>query len=143
MLQAGGAGAHAAHLRLRPLAGMPEKAVLFQIAKGDQNAPNPSSTVVIRAGGLAGTTTFYRHDLAFAQNPGWPTQLKDPHAFLNATLVGPGGPAATAIALAAQQQIADFLASDGETITDPDGPEGALFEVPIDGPLPESTYFIP
>jgi hypothetical protein len=42
----------------------------------------------------------------------------------------------------ARQQIAEFFASDGETIIDPDG-AGALFEVPIVPPLPEELNFIP
>jgi hypothetical protein len=35
-----------------------------------------------------------------------------------------------------------FLASDGETIIDPDG-AGPLFEVPIVPPLPEELNIIP
>jgi hypothetical protein len=42
----------------------------------------------------------------------------------------------------ARQQIAEFFASDGETIIDPDG-AGPLFEVPIVGSLPEELNFIP
>ncbi|MGQ4601406.1 Ig-like domain-containing protein [Nocardia sp. R6R-6] len=132
--QSGGAFAYAARLSDRP--------ILLQVAKGDQQAPNPLSTAVIRAGDFAETTTFYRHDLAVARNPGLP---KDPHDFLNQTLGStagglPGG-AQGSIARAAQQQIADFLASDGQIITDPDGPD-TLFEVPIPLPLPETTSFI-
>jgi hypothetical protein len=47
------------------------------------------------------------------------------------------------VGLGAQQQVAEFFASDGETIIDPDGPEGPLFKVPIAGPLPEELNFIP
>jgi hypothetical protein len=39
-------------------------------------------------------------------------------------------------------QIAEFFASDVALGSDPDGP-GSLFEVPIEGPLPEELNFIP
>jgi hypothetical protein len=42
----------------------------------------------------------------------------------------------------ARQQIAEFFASDGINVIDPDG-TGPLFEVPIEGPLPEELNFIP
>ncbi|WP_345353539.1 Ig-like domain-containing protein [Rhodococcus olei] len=132
--QSGGALAYATRLHDKP--------IVLQVAKGDQQAPNPLSTAVVRAGNFAATTTFYRNDLAVARNPALP---KDPHDFLNQTLGSttgglPGG-AQGSIARAAQQQIADFLASDGQTIIDPDGPD-TLFEVPIPPPLPETTSFI-
>lgn len=50
--------------------------------------------------------------------------------------------AATAVALAAQEQIAVFFASDGHRVIDPDAPE-ALFETPIVPPLPEEALFFP
>jgi hypothetical protein len=48
------------------------------------------------------------------------------------------------IALGAQAQMAEFFASDGTLVIDPDGP-GLLFEVPIvvPPPLPEELNFIP
>ena len=51
-------------------------------------------------------------------------------------------PSVAAVALAAQQQIASFFASDGTAVIDPDG-ASALFEVPILPPLPEELNFIP
>jgi hypothetical protein len=39
-------------------------------------------------------------------------------------------------------EIAEFFASDGASIIDPDGSE-LLFERPIAGPLPETLNFIP
>jgi hypothetical protein len=51
-------------------------------------------------------------------------------------------PSVAAFALAAQQQIATFFASDGTVVIDPDG-VGTLFEVPIILPLPEDLNFIP
>jgi dienelactone hydrolase len=134
--QSGAAWAYAS------LLGSSGKPILVQVAKGDQTATNPESTAVIRAGGFEETTTFYRHDLAEARNPALPN---DPHDFLNQTLgptAGglPGG-ALGSIARAAQQQIAEFFASDDQTIIDPDGAD-TLFEVPIPLPLPETMSFI-
>jgi hypothetical protein len=120
--------------------------ILVQVAKGDQIAPNPVASQLIRAGDFADTTTFYRHDLAEALNPGL---LNDPHDFLNQTLGSTTGGIASqrTIARAAQQQIVVFFASDGDTIKDPDefiDPNGSssLFETPILLPLPETTNFI-
>jgi len=97
----------------------------FQFARGDQTVPNPTTTAILRAGDLADRTSFVRNDLAFAADPNLP-------AFVNVTLT----------ALAAQQQIASFFASDGTAIIDPDGAR-PFFEVPIAGPLPEDLGFIP
>jgi hypothetical protein len=46
------------------------------------------------------------------------------------------------IALGAQAQIAEFFASNGTLIIDPDG-SMPLFEVQIVPPLPEELNFIP
>ena len=51
--QAGSPLAYAPHLRRAPLRGMPARLVLFEIAKGDQSAPNPTTTAILRAGQLA------------------------------------------------------------------------------------------
>jgi hypothetical protein len=42
----------------------------------------------------------------------------------------------------AREQIAEFFASDGANVIDPDG-AGPLFEVPIEESLPEELNFIP
>ena len=134
--QSGGALGYAALLRLD------DRPIMLQVAKGDQIAPNPLASMLIRAGDFADTTTFYRHDLAEVRNPALPN---DPHDFLNQTLGstagGLAGGAVGSIARAAQQQIAIFLASDGQSIIDPDGSD-TLFEVPIRLPLPETPSFI-
>jgi len=127
--------AYASHLRADPLASADPKAIIVQFAKGDQTVPNPTSSALIRAGRLEDRTTWFRNDLAFATVPGY--TVRNPHTFL--TSIG-GAPAP--YALAAQQQIATFLASDGVTTVDPDG-AGPLFEVPIAGPLPEGLNFLP
>jgi hypothetical protein len=108
--------------------------VIFQFARGDKTVPNPTSSAIIRAGGLAGRTTLYRHDLAYAANPALGT---NPHTFLTGVF-GPGA----AIALMAQGQIATFLASDGTVTVDPDGP-APLFETPMAGAPPEDLAYIP
>jgi hypothetical protein len=98
--------------------------------------PNPTTTALIRSGDLADRTTLFRNDLAFALGVGFG---KNPHTFLislSGTL-----PVAQA-AVAAQNQIALFFASDGATTIDPDG-AGPLFETPIAIPLPEDLAFIP
>ena len=47
-----------------------------------------------------------------------------------------------AVALAAQDQIAQFFASSGTVVVDPDG-AGPLFETPMVGAPPEDLAYIP
>ncbi len=144
--QAGNPVAHAPHLRKAPLVGMSPKEIIVQFAKGDKTVPNPTATALIRAGDLADRATYYRNDLAFAdvtRNPTGVEVPKDPHAFLlfnsiSSLLV----PALGDIGAGAREQIAEFFASNGTSVIDPDG-AGTLFEVPISGPLPEELNFIP
>ena len=68
----------ARHLRERPLPGLYPKSVIYQFATGDQQAVNPGTTALIRAGNLADRTLYYRHDLAFAQDP---TDAQEPALF--------------------------------------------------------------
>ncbi|HEU5297274.1 MAG TPA: Ig-like domain-containing protein [Burkholderiaceae bacterium] len=133
--QAGNPVSYAQHIRKQPLPGNAAKSVIVQFAKGDQTVPNPTSSALIRAGDLEDRATFYRNDLAFAANAGFP---KNPHTFLTNI-----GSAVTApVAIGAQTQIAIFFVSNGATTIDPDG-AGPLFEVPIASPLPETLSFIP
>jgi hypothetical protein len=118
--------------------------VIVQFANGDQTVPNPLTAALLRAGDLDDSATLFRNDLAFDANP---ALLKDPHGFLLQVSLPPFTAQAN-IALAAQQQIAVFMASDGDDVIDPDGPclpdgSGCLFEVPIEGELPEDLGFIP
>ena len=77
----------------------------------------------MRAGGLQDVTTFYRNDRT-------PTAGTNPHGFLlDPTLTGRN---------LGQAQVLDFLASGGETISDPDGP-APVFEVPIADPASLET----
>jgi len=125
--------AYAPHLRKDPLAGVPAKPVIVQFGKGDRNVPNPTVTALLRAGDLADRATFYRHDLAFAEDP---RLDRNPHQFLIRVDVAAERP----IALAYQGQIATFFASDGQVIIHPE--PGRFFEVPIRGPLPEGLNYI-
>jgi hypothetical protein len=142
--QAGNAVAYAPHLRKDPLAGVPAKSVIVQFAKADQSAANPNITAVIRAGDLADVATFYRHDLAYAEDPSVPNNQQYPHQFM--VNIFSTNHLVTRIALGAQRQIAEFFASDGQVsddlsdVTTSDGKP--LFEVPIRGPLPEDLNFI-
>ncbi|HET9208239.1 MAG TPA: Ig-like domain-containing protein [Burkholderiaceae bacterium] len=133
--QAGNPVSYAQHIRKQPLHGA-AKPVLVQVAKGDVTVPNPTSSALVRAGGLQDRMVYFRNDLAFAANGATP---KNPHTFL--TNIASGGLAPT-IAVGTQTQIATFFASNGVTVIDPDG-AGPLFEVPIAGPLPETLNFIP
>ena len=142
--QAGEPVAYARYLRKKPLKGVPAKSVIIQFAKGDGFAPNPTTTALIRAGDLTNRATFYRHDFAFAdplRNPTGVEVPKEPHGFL-LDFLPIFSPNLGDIGLGAQRQIAEFFASNGATVIDPDG-AGLLFEVPIAGPLPEDLNYIP
>ena len=125
---------YAPYLRKSPLPGMRAKSVIFQFAYGDQRATNLVTTAILRAGDLADRTTYFRNDLAFAENPAVP---KDPHTLIRNITV----PAVAAMARGVQEQIAVFLASDGNMIIHPE--LARFFEVPIAGPLPEGLNYIP
>ena len=110
-------------LRRTPLGGVGAKKVLYQFAYGDQTVPNPTSATLMRAGGLQDVTTFYRNDRT-------PSAGRNPHGFLlDPTITGRN---------LGQAQVLDFLASGGETISDPDGP-APVFEVPIADPASLET----
>ena len=136
--QPGNPVAYAPHIRADPLDGVPAKSIILQFARGDQTVPNPTTSAIIRAGGLQDRTTLFRNDLAFAADPTFP---KNPHTFLT-RLPGLAPPGAAAVALAAQDQIAQFFASGGTTVVDPDG-AGPLFETPMVGAPPEDLAYIP
>jgi Bacterial Ig-like domain len=133
--QAGNPVSYASLIRKQPLAGSAAKPVILQMAKGDQTVPNPTSSAIVRAGGLQAQTTYFRNDLAYAANPLVP---KNPHTFLT----GLNSPAGPINAVLGQTQIAVFFQSHGATVIDPDGP-GVVYEVPVALPLPESLNFIP
>ena len=108
--------------------------VIYQFARGDQTVPNPTTSAILRACDCADRATLYRHDLVVAANP---TIGRNPHSFLT----GVASPLTAPYALAAQQQMATFFTSDGETTIDPDG-AGPFFETPT-SMVPEDLAFIP
>jgi Fe-S-cluster-containing hydrogenase component 2 len=133
--------AYARHLRVAPLAGQEPKRVLIQFATGDRVVPNPTTAALMRAGQLLDATALLRYDRIA---DGLPAELAEPHGFLLRT----GAPGvAGALARVAQEQVARFFASDGETIWDPDQAEPPpfpqpLFEVPASA-VPERLGFPP
>lgn len=133
--QSGNPVSYAPLIRQNPPWGHAAKPVIVQVAKGDGTVPNPTSTAIIRAGGLKDRTTYFRNDIAFVAVPGVP---KNPHTFLTNIQIAAAAP----LAVAAQSQIAAFFASNGALVIDPDGP-APIFEVPLVGDLPEGLNFIP
>ena len=97
--------------------------IIVQFARGDQTVPNPTTSAIIRAGGLALRTTVFRNDLAFAANPAVP---KNPHGFITNIASASAG----AYALMGQNQMATFFATDGASTIDPDTAAGPFFETP-------------
>jgi hypothetical protein len=128
--------AYASLLRKTPLPGLVIRPVIFQFAKGDQTAPNPTNTAILRAGDLADRATFFRNDFAFAEDP---TVPKDPHGFLIAGITNPS--LVRFAAFGGQEQIAQFFSSDGQDVIHPEPKR--FFEVPIELPLPEDLAYIP
>ena len=126
----------ARYVREAPLPGLSPKSVIYQFAKADQQAINPGTTAILRAGNLADRTLHYRHDLAFAEDPAIP---KNSHP----TLLQVTHPNATwrSIARGLQDQIGSFLASGGTVIIHPE--PSRFFEVPVEGLLPEDLNYIP
>ena len=90
---------------------------------------------VIRAGDLADRTTYYRNDLAFAEDNRVAT---NPHLF--PLQIQSAVPLVRQIAFGIQQQLATFLASDGTLLNLPE--PSRFFETPIAGALPEDLNFI-
>ncbi|HET7696615.1 MAG TPA: hypothetical protein VFK57_12955 [Vicinamibacterales bacterium] len=124
--QAGSPVAYAPHLRKAPLGDAAAKNVLYIIFKGDQTAPNPTTTAIVRAADLAERTMYYRHDLARLGDASVPP---DPHGFNIASI-------------APQYLLVDatFFATDGAVVIRP--APAPYFEFPIAGPLPEGLNFI-
>ena len=127
--------AWARYLREAPLPGLLPKSLLIFFGKGDQNAINPGTSAILRAGNLADRTVHYRHDLAFAEDPTIP---RNPHFLITA----PISPNALfrSIVQGVQRQIATFFASDGTVVVHPE--PARFFEVPVVGPLPEDLNYI-
>jgi hypothetical protein len=126
------------HLRQAPLPGVPPKSVMYLFAQGDRRSVNPGTTLLLRAGNLADRTIYFRTDLAVAQwDPAFP---KDPHGFIINTTGNQFTQFTKTVALNAQEWIGAFLQSDGAAMSEPTPTD--LFEMPIEGPLPETLNFI-
>ncbi len=133
---AGNSAAYAPHLRRAPLPGMSAKSVIYLFGKGDQTVTNPATTRLLRAGELRDRAMYYRHDLAYAEEPRLP---RNPHGAGGA--VGSQIPLEAAIARGINAQVQAFLASGGTEIICPE--PARFFECPIQGPLPEDLNYIP
>jgi hypothetical protein len=131
--QQGVSGSFVPHLRKDPLPGITPKSVIYQFAR-DDIAPAPVTMAIVRAGDLADRTIYYRHDIAYAENP---RVGNNPHGLLIRTDI----PGLRPIALGFQEQVAIFFESDGATIVQPE--PARYFEVPIELPLPVALEFIP
>jgi dienelactone hydrolase len=109
--------------------------VIIQFARGDETVPNPTTSAILRAGNLASRATLFRNDLAFAHVNGY--TVTNPHTFLTNVF----DPVQAQFAIDAQTQMAIFLASDGQTVIDPDG-AGPYFETPT-SMVPEDLAYLP
>jgi hypothetical protein len=141
--QSGNPVSYAPLIRKDPPRGHAAKPVIFQFAKGDVTVPNPTTSAILRAGGLQDRATYFRNDLAVALNPFKdPTNPgevpKNPHTFLTNI----GAPQTAPFAVMAQTQIAIFFATNGTTVVDPDV-AGPFFEVPLSGSIPEGLNYLP
>ena len=123
-----------------------KKPVLYLIARGDQEVPNPTNSIFIRAASGQSSTWVYRPDRA-CKIVGSSALPEQPHRFLSEPFMYEST-ARTSIALAAQNQVAEFIASDGTNRVDPDSyltppfkPGDNLFEVP--GSLPDTLNYGP
>jgi hypothetical protein len=134
----GDALSYATHLTLSPLANVPAKKALFQFPFGDQTVPNPQESNLIRAAGSMASSTLFRNDAAnaFAKQLGQ-TLPADPHAFL----VNVSTQVSAVVAIAAQQQFAQYLQSDGAKIPDANVLINALIKQLSPFPLPAVTVF--
>jgi hypothetical protein len=152
----GDALSYAGHLKTAPLSGVPAKPTLVQFGSGDLEVPNPTELAAMAAAGLQSSTWLLRTDIALDKDPsiflitvglGIPIY---PHRFLSNPIVfNPAYPFETALAVAAQNQIADFFASG--TITNPNqylptytagcAPNGTcLFQSPPN--IKDALYFL-
>lgn len=114
--RAGSPETFAPRIRLRPDRAWADdpKEVAFQTAYEDGTVPNPTAGTLYRAGALFDRVVYYRNDKSA-------TFGSDPHGFLaDPTLAG---------RTAAQQQLAEFLATGELTNTNP-----SLLEVPLADP---------
>ncbi|MBV9269114.1 MAG: hypothetical protein JO061_23290 [Acidobacteriaceae bacterium] len=146
---------YAAHLKTSPLSGVSPKQVLFQFGTGDLEVPNPTESALVLAANARSTTSLFDFvaalpvapELAVIEDPNFPGLPILPHrALTNPTILGEGAEASISFAL--QQQAADFLKSNGSSLTDanrylksPFSPSSGLF-TNAPASLPETLGFI-
>ncbi len=120
--------AFAPHLKTSPLPGVPPKNILFQFGFGDLEVPNPTESAVVMAANAAASVSFFNFQNAVAiqpqllgvMDPAVPGLPILPHRVLsNPTIFDPANSAELSIALAEQQQTADYFLSNGTSITNP------------------------
>ena len=129
---------YAPHLKVSPLPNVPAKKVLFQFPFGDRTVPNPEESALIRAAGMLDSTTVFRNDTATTlAQPLGQTLPADPHAFL----VNLSAPVPGAIATAAQQEFAQYLAADGARIPDANALLNALIRQLLPMPITVNGVF--
>ena len=137
-------GGYAVYLRSKPLAGVPPRPFLIQVAFGDRTVTNDSTADFVDAAILTDPVTVYRHD-KFASTAALRARFPESHGFLIATAGVSTDPlllaVQQAVALPAQAQVARYFASDGTDVPDPDG-DGPLFEVVPPSQIPRGTNFI-
>jgi hypothetical protein len=147
--------AFAPHLQTSPLSGVPAKSTLFQFGYGDLEVSNPTESAIIRAAGAQSNSWFFRFDLA-ALAYGHPELLGLtspqsgplpilPHRILsNPTIFSVASE--TSVAMAEQQQVAHFFASNGASIPDPNqyltAPFGPGMNIFQKGALSDTLNFI-
>ena len=117
-------------------AGVPAKSIIYQFSRGDQQANNPGTAALLRAGDLASWSVHYRHDLAVSEDPAVP---KNPHQALRSPLHA--NPTFRSVARAMQDQLAAFIASGGTLIVQPE--PARFFEVPVAASDLEQLHYIP
>jgi hypothetical protein len=98
--------------------------------------PSSQRTPALITGNLVGRSLYYRHDLAFAEDP---TILKNPHDVI--TMPTHPNALVRSVSRGLQTQIAEFFASFGTVVIHPE--PARFFEVPMQEPLPDALNYIP
>jgi hypothetical protein len=133
----GDPASYAAHLKLAPLPGSTEKAVLWQFGIGDRTVANPAQSALVRLADMKNTLWVYRHDLARRVSP---RMDANPHGYLTnqAFFVLP-------ITNAVQSQMAAFFGQGPGVIQNPNAGVSRLFGVDLfelPATLPEELNFL-
>lgn len=131
--------AYAEHVGTGALRGTPAT-LLVQVARGDGSAVNPIQSLMIRAGGLENKTAVIRLDNEPRFDQQWAPSILPELArhVLIALPYAPGNPdieLAGRISHYTRVQIAEYLRTQGSTVTDADGSGGVfagdVFQFPV------------